>query len=164
MSINYNEMKERKSIRVAIAGITASLYVVLGYTFQPISFLGIQFRLAELMVGMCIIFPYAGLIGNVLGVFLVNLSSPLGIMDWIIGPIMNVPALYCIILFRKKHIFIGVGAILYAIIVSLYVAFELWIILALPFLLMFLQVFCAEMILAIFSVFLFWQIKMRLDI
>ena len=78
--------------------MTAALYTALGYIFQPISFLGIQFRIAELIVGMCILFPYEGLIGKVLGVFLVNLTSPLGLIDlnscWV-----NIPALFCIIYF-----------------------------------------------------------------
>ena len=62
------------SLRVSITAITAALYIALGYIFQPISFLGVQFRVAEIIVGMCIIFPMEGLIGNVIGVFFVNLS------------------------------------------------------------------------------------------
>ncbi|MFX1480121.1 MAG: QueT transporter family protein, partial [Promethearchaeota archaeon] len=51
------------SLSVALTAMTAALYTALGYLFQPISFLGIQFRVAELIVGMCIIFPWEGLIG-----------------------------------------------------------------------------------------------------
>ena len=65
--------KVSASLKVALIAITAALYTALGYIFQPISFLGLQFRVAELIVGMCIIFPYEGLIGNVLGVFLLIL-------------------------------------------------------------------------------------------
>ena len=35
------------SLRVALIAITAALYTALGYIFLPISFLGIQFRVAE---------------------------------------------------------------------------------------------------------------------
>ena len=53
------------SLDVAIVAITAALYTALGYIFQPISFLELQFRVAELMVGMTILFPIPGLIGKV---------------------------------------------------------------------------------------------------
>ncbi|MCK4281771.1 MAG: QueT transporter family protein, partial [Candidatus Lokiarchaeota archaeon] len=56
-----------KSLDVAMAAITAALYIVLGYLFQPISFFEIQFRVAEVMVGMCILFPIPGLIGKIIG-------------------------------------------------------------------------------------------------
>ena len=136
MNVNY----KNKNVRIAITAITTALYTVLGMIFQPISFLGVQFRVAELLVGMCILFPVAGLIGNVIGVFLVNLTSPLGILDWLIGPIMNVPALACISLFRNRKYLKYVGGLIYACIISGYVALILWLVLALPFWLIFLQV------------------------
>ena len=69
------------SLKIAITSITAALYVALGFISVPIGFLDIQFRIAELVVGMCIIFPYEGLVGKVIGVFFVNLFSPLGLID-----------------------------------------------------------------------------------
>ena len=93
-SISTFFTKNTLSLRVALTAITAALYITLGYVLQPISFLGLQFRVAELIVGMCILFPFEGLIGNVIGVFFVNLTSPLGPID-LISCIVNVPALYC---------------------------------------------------------------------
>jgi len=93
--------KNTLSLKIALTAITAALYITLGYVFQPISFLGLQFRVAELIVGMCILFPFEGLIGNVIGVFFVNLTSPLGPID-LISCIVNIPALYCIVLLRYK--------------------------------------------------------------
>jgi len=151
------------SLRVAIIAITAALYTVLGYVFLPISFLGIQFRVAEIMVGMCIIFPLEGLIGKIIGVFLVNLTSPLGPLD-LISCIVNVPALYCIIYFRKKGKLKYLGGILYAIIISFYVAILLFIVLGLPIWLMFLQVFISEVILATLGIALFEKIKKILEL
>jgi uncharacterized membrane protein len=154
---------KNKTVRVSMVGITAALYVALGYIFQPINSLGLQFRVAELIVGMCIIFPYAGLIGNVLGVFFVNLTSPLGILDWVIGPIGNVPALMCIVLLRNRKYLKYLGGILYASIISLYVAAILWYVLNIPFFLSYIQVFISEIILAELGIFLFDGIKMRLE-
>ncbi len=158
------EFKRRSiSLTVALIGVTAALYTTLGYIFQPISYLGIQFRVAELIVGMCIIFPFEGLVGNVLGVFFLNLTSPLGLIDlnscWV-----NVPALLCIIYFKDKRILKYLGGILYAIIISFYVAIILYIVLLLPLLLMFIQVLIAEVILATFGIILFEGIKKGLNL
>lgn len=151
------------SLRISIIAITAALYIALGYIFHPISFLGFQFRVAELMVGMCIIFPLEGMIGKIIGVFFVNLSSPLGPID-LISCIVNVPALYCIIYFRDKGKLKYLGAVLYAVIISFYVAIVLYIILALPIWLMFIQVLISEIILATLGIFLFENIKRKLNL
>ena len=144
----------KKSIDVSIASITASLYMVLGLAFQPISFLGIQFRLAEILVGMCIIYPKAGLIGKLLGVLIVNLFSPLGIID-LLSVVVNIPALYAIILLREKKYLKYVGGLVYSILISLYVAIILNIVIGLPIPLMFVQVFISEIVLATAGIKLF---------
>ncbi len=154
--------KNTVSLKVALTAITAALYVTLGYVFQPISFLGLQFRVAELIVGMCILFPVEGLIGNVIGVFFVNLTSPLGPID-LISCIVNIPALYCIVFFRDKRFLKYLGGVLYAIIISIYVAVVLNIAFMLPIWLMFVQVLIAEVILASLGIFLFTIIRMRLE-
>ena len=151
------------SLRIAIIAITAALYIALGYIFHAISFLGLQFRVAELMVGMCLIFPLEGLIGKIIGVFFVNLTSPLGPID-LISTVVNIPALYCIIYFRNKGKLKYLGGILYAIIISLYVAIILNLVLALPIWLMFIQVFISEVILATLGITLFDRIKKLLEL
>jgi len=154
--------KNTLSLKIALTAITAALYITLGYVFQPISFLGLQFRVAELIVGMCILFPFEGLIGNVIGVFFVNLTSPLGPID-LISCIVNIPALYCIVLLRDKKFLKYLGGVLYAIIISIYVAVILNLTFMLPFWLMFVQVLIAEVILASLGILLFDIIKGRLE-
>jgi len=154
-------MYRNTSVRVAITAITAALYIALGSIFQAIGFLGLQFRVAELMVGMCILFPLEGLIGKVIGVFFVNLFSPLGPIE-LISCIVNIPALYCIILLREKKHLKYLGGVLYSIIISIYVA----IILDLVFpgqviWLNFVQILIAEVILASLGILLFDLIKQR---
>ncbi len=171
MNTENNEIEKRAigyekglaSLRVGIISITAALYIALGYIFHAISFLGLQFRVAELMVGMCIIFPIEGMIGKIIGVFIVNLTSPLGPID-LLSTIVNIPALYCIIYFRKKGKLKYFGGILYAIIISLYVAIILNLVLGLPIWLMFIQVFISEAILASLGIALFDKIKTMLEI
>ena len=152
-----------KSMDIAIIAITAALYIVLGYLFQPISFMGLQFRVAEVIVGMCIIFPEAGLIGNVIGVFFVNLTSPLGLID-LVSCIVNIPALYCIIIFRNKKILKFVGGILYAVIISLYVGIILNIVFGLPWYIMFVQVVIAEIVLATLGIIIFDYVRIQLNL
>jgi len=82
---------------VNVSVITA-LYTASNYISLPIPFLGLQLILDEIIVGMCIIFPILGLIGDVIGGFFVNLTSPMGLID-LISCVVNIPALYCIILF-----------------------------------------------------------------
>ncbi len=151
------------SLKVALIAITAALYTALGYIFQPISFLELQFRVAELIVGMCIIFPYEGLFGNVLGVFFVNLTSPLGAID-LISCIVNIPALYCIIIFRNRKFLKYLGGVLYSIIISIYVATILYVSFGLPIWLNLLYVFISEVILATLGIFLFDIIKGRFNL
>jgi len=159
-----SEVKRKsRSFRVAMTSITAALYIALGYLFQPISFLGIQFRVAELMVGMCLLFPLEGLIGNVIGVFFVNLSSPLGPID-LISCIVNIPALYCIILFRNRKRLKYLGGFLYAVIISVYVAIIINVVLGLPLWLIFIQVLVSETILATLGIKLFEIINNRMEI
>lgn len=151
-------MKQSKSMTVAITAMTAALYIALGYIFQPISFLGLQFRVAELLVGICVLFPWSGLVGNVIGVFFVNLVSPLGLLD-LLSCLVNIPALICIIIFRNWKMLKYLGATLYACIISLYVAWIIEFSFAVPFWITFVQVLIAEEILACLGVFLFTIVK-----
>ena len=151
------------SLKVALTAITAALYVALGYVFQPISFLGIQFRVAELVVGMCLLFPLEGMLGKVIGVFFVNLSSPLGPFD-LLSTLVNIPALYCIIIFRNKKILKYLGGVLYAIIISLYVATLIYLVAFIPIWVNFVPVLISEVILASLGIFIFTIIKVRLEV
>ena len=158
-------MKQKNEIRwsleIAIAGITAGLYVVLGILLQPISFLSLQFRVAELLVGMVIIFPLGGLIGNVLGVFIVNIFSPLGLLDLISEPV-NIIALLPLALLRDKRFWKYVGGIIYAAIISIYVAILLYYVFSIPIWISFLQVLASETILTMISIVLFSIINTRI--
>ena len=152
-----------KSLDVAITAITVALYVVLGNLFQPISFMGLQFRVAEIVVGMVIIFPIPGLVGNVIGVFFVNLFSPLGPID-LISVVVNIPALYCIILFRERKYLKFVGGILYSLIISLYVGIILDLVLGLPWYIMFVQVLISEIVLVTLGIVIFDYVGIKMNL
>lgn len=141
-----------KSMFVSFTAITAALYIALGYIFQPISFLGVQFRVAEVIVGMCVLYSYPGLVGNIIGVFVVNLSSPLGLLD-LISCVVNIPALMAIILLKKNAKYLG--GIIYSFIIALYVAWILNYVIGLPYEIMLIQVFAAEVILVTIGIGIF---------
>jgi len=103
---------------------------------------------------MCIIYPYAGLIGNVVGVLIVNLASPLGALD-LISVVVNIPALACIVVLRNKKYLKYIGGLLYAFIISVYVAILLTYLFGIPFWLLLVQVFIAEAFLATSGIVIF---------
>lgn len=149
------------SLKIAITSITAALYVALGFITVPIGFLDIQFRIAEIMVGMCIIYPYEGLVGKVIGVFFVNLFSPLGLID-LLSIIANIPALYCIILFRGSPKLKYLGAVLYSNLISLYVAIILFLSIGIqPIWFSFIKVLFSEVILSVSGVAIFSYVKKK---
>jgi uncharacterized membrane protein len=150
--------KIRWSLEIAIASITAALYFVLGFFLQPIGFLQLQFRIAEILVGIVILFPIGGIIGNVLGVLIVNIFSPLGPLDLLSAPV-NIIALLPLALLRDKKFLKYVGALIYSAIISIYVALLLYVVLHLPVWISFLQVLASETILSVIGVLLFSLIK-----
>lgn len=74
-------MMEIKKLCISI--MFASLYVALTIVFQPISFLGIQVRVANLLLALIPLFGFPSVVGITLGVSIANLSSPLGLIDMI---------------------------------------------------------------------------------
>ncbi len=158
MSKKEAKKTNKLTLSISICAITAALYITLGYVFQPISFLGLQFRVAELIVGICILYPYSGMTGKIIGVFFVNLTSPLGMID-LLSVFANIPALFCIVFLRNYKLLRYIGGVLYSLVISLYVALILNFTFGLPIPLMFVQVLISEIILVLLGIFIFNYIK-----
>jgi len=88
MSSNHRGSPTRK---IALTVIFASLYVALGYALHPISFLQVQVRVADALYPLIAVFGAPSLIGLIIGHFIVNLSSPLGLIDLLSIPLF-IPA------------------------------------------------------------------------
>ena len=73
-----------KASDIAFTAIIAALYAVFTLICYPFSFLGIQFRLSEMMI-ILVFFNRRYSVGLVLGCFLANLASPLGLYDALFG-------------------------------------------------------------------------------
>lgn len=94
-------MNTRNLVR---AGIVAALYFVLTIVFKPVSYGPIQFRFAEIL-NMLAYYNPAFAPGIVLGVFMSNLSSPLGWIDLCFGTLHTAVSLYAMA--RTKNIVIA---------------------------------------------------------
>lgn len=87
-------MKSSKQIRFLVQGATiAALYTALTYAAAAmnLAYGGVQFRFSEALTILPVFTP-AAVPGLVLGCFLSNLASPLGIVDWVFGTLATLLA------------------------------------------------------------------------
>ena len=105
-----------------------ALYVVLTMVTYPVSFLGIQFRIAEVMV-LLVFFRKDYAIGLILGCAVANLPSTIGLIDVAFGTMATALACVCI-MFCKQ---LAVACIFPVLFNAFIVGFELYQFLGLPF-------------------------------
>jgi uncharacterized membrane protein len=108
--------------RLTITALVAAVYVALTLGLSAISFGSIQFRLAEIMNLMAFIDPMYGA-GVILGCFISNLFSPLGLIDVVVGTLSTAAAVFAIS--HTKNLFV---ASLWPAIANIPVAVELTLI------------------------------------
>lgn len=80
--------------------IVAAMYVILVFAFHYLSFGAIQFRIAEVLL-ILILFKPKYIFGLLVGTFIANLFSPLGILDASVGTLASFLAVIFMILFKK---------------------------------------------------------------
>ncbi|WP_017795510.1 QueT transporter family protein [Oceanobacillus kimchii] len=85
---------------LVINGLIAALYVVVSIAIAPFGFTNIQFRISE-MFNHLVVFDKRYFFGIVIGVFIVNLNSPLGWYDLVFGVAHSVISLGIIIILSK---------------------------------------------------------------
>lgn len=117
-------MKKEYIKTITYNGLIAALYVALTLLSIPISFGQIQFRIAEILVIFCF-FNKKNCLGIILGTFLANLFSTLGLWDLLFGTFAT--ALTCLFVCNSKHLIVSIiwpvvfNAIIIAI--ELYIVF-----------------------------------------
>jgi len=84
-------------------GAVASIYFLLTYLLSGISYLGIQFRIAEILILLCF-FRRDYTIGLTIGCIIANLISPLGLWDVLFGSIATLLSCLCISFCRQLFI------------------------------------------------------------
>lgn len=66
--------------------LVAAMYAVLTIVIQPIGYGDLQCRVSEVLVLLCF-YRRDYTLSLMVGCFIANLFSPLGVIDWILGPV-----------------------------------------------------------------------------
>ncbi len=151
-------MKPTKIQQIGITAVFAATYAALGYLFAPISFLAIQVRVADAILPLMALFGWPSLIGAQLGLFILNLSSPLGLID--MTPIfVFIPPSWLVVKYGVKAVPVYVACI------GVWVGIELFLVYNVPLLLTMLYVGIGESIAQIGIGFpLYYAVKRRLGL
>jgi len=163
--------KKTRRIRImkiktmAISGIIAALYVAVSLLIAPLAFSAIQFRIPE-MFNHLVVFNKKFIFGIVLGVFVTNLFSPLGMYDLIFGVSQSVLAL-SIMIFSAKFISGIFKRMVFNTLVFTFtmfiIAIELNLALGLPFLLTWLTVAIGEFVVMAIGIPIMIALNKRLN-
>ena len=133
-------MKLRINMVVRIAAV-AAIYAVITIFQGNTAYLGIQFRIAEILNLLAFLNPLYG-IGVILGCFISNLFSPMLIVDIVFGTLAT--ALSVFLIGKNKNLFI---ASLYPVIINaIVIGLELYFVYKLPLLLTMLQITIGEFV------------------
>ncbi|NLY50399.1 MAG: QueT transporter family protein [Firmicutes bacterium] len=108
-----------KPLHLTRIAIIAALYVVITYALQAASFFPAQFRAAEALTVLPIVFPEA-IWGVFIGCFVANPFSPAGLIDVVLGSLTTLLAAYVTYYFRHSFIAYLSPIVFNALIVSAY--------------------------------------------
>lgn len=110
-----------KPIQIIRAGLIASIYIILCYILKPISYGIFQFRVAEALSVLPIVFPEA-IPALFVGVMLANIIGGLGPWDIFGGSLVTLLAASLTYRFRNSLLAYLSPVILNAVLISLYLA------------------------------------------
>lgn len=133
-------MKKFSSLDLAKIAAVAAIYFVLTMAISPFSYGPVQFRAAEIL-NLLAFFNPIYIIAVTLGCFISNLFSPFGIYDVIFGTLHTLISLTLI--WKTRNILM---ASLWPAVMSFIIAFELRLVLNVPFLETYMFVALSEVI------------------
>ena len=145
-----------KTKEIAKYGLVAALYIALSLVLAPLSFGAIQMRLGE-MLKVLPFFNRKYTIALVIACVIVNLFSPLGMIDVIIGTANTIVC--CLIVERVKHI--ALVPVLVAVISGLFIGFELNLVFGLPFIYSAITVAIGQLVVVTLGVIVFKTIQKK---
>ena len=149
-------MKRITTKDIIANSLIAALYVVLTMVTYPFSYMGIQFRVAEIMVLLCF-FRKDYAFGLVIGCAIANLPSAIGLVDVGFGTLATLIA--CLgIMFMKN---LGIACLFPVVSNAFIVGFELWKFLGLPFWISVAEVAIGEFAVMVIGYIFFMLIKRR---
>lgn len=136
--------------------VIASIYVLMVFAFQFLSFEAIQFRVAEILL-ILVFFDKKSVIGLTIGIFIANLFSPMLPYDMTFGVLATLLSLASLILLRKWPY---IALLLPAIINGLIVGLILYLALGLPYIASAFYVFIGELtVVYIFGLPIYYILK-----
>ena len=148
-------MNKKMNVKViAMNAIIACVYAVLTIVCSGIAYGAIQLRISEIFIFLAF-YNRKYIPGLVIGCFLANIPSPLGLADMCFGTLATLLA--CVAMNKVKNLYLG--AILGAIINGVIVGIELNVILELPLFISGLEVFIGELIVLIIGAVLFQMVE-----
>ncbi|PLX32571.1 MAG: QueT transporter family protein, partial [Clostridiales bacterium] len=135
-------MQNRFNTRfIARTAIIAAIYAALTVGLAPISYMALQFRLSEMLVLLAFVNP-AFAPGLVLGTFIANLFSPIGMIDVIFGTIATIMSIRYMIISKN----IWIASLFPTIFNGIIIGAELHFVYSLPLALTILQVAAGEFV------------------
>ena len=121
---------QNRSLKIATTGILAGVYAVATIALGTLSYGPLNLRFTNILIGVVPIVGWPSVLGITLGVFLSNTVSSLGPID-LISPVFSFIGLFSIYLLRRKSVIVGLA--IYSLILSIWVTFELHVVLGLPY-------------------------------
>lgn len=135
---------------IAMNAMIACVYAVLTIAIAPIAYGGIQMRVSEIMVFLAF-YNKKYIPGLVMGCFIANMASPMGLWDMCFGTIATLLA--CIAMYKLNNLYLG--ALVGGVINGLIVGAELFLALELPFMINAFYVFIGEFVVLVVGALLF---------
>ena len=129
ISIREAFRAKNRSRTIAIAGLLAGVYAVATVALGTTSFLALNLRLSNILIGVVPIVGWPAVFGLSLGVFLSNTVSPLGPID-LLSSIVSFCGLTAIQLLKPRSAFSGF--LIYSVLLSIWVTFEIEIVTSAP--------------------------------
>ena len=130
--------------------IIACTYAVLTLAIAPLAYSEIQFRLSEMMVFLAF-YNKKTVPGLIIGCFIANLASPLGVYDLFFGTLSTAVVVLGLTRLTNRY----VGALYGAIVTGIIIGFELHLAFGIPFVLNAIYVALGEVAVLILGAFIF---------
>lgn len=150
---------------LVVNALIAALYIAVSLAVQPLMFSNIQFRIPE-MFNHLIVFNKKYFFGIVIGVFITNIFSPLGMYDLVFGVAQSVISLLIIIFLARyiKNVWVLMIANTLVFTFNMFIiAFELNLAFELPFLLTWLTTAMGEFVVMAVGIPVMYALNKRLN-
>ncbi len=137
-------MENFSTKRITRTGLVAAIYVVLTVGLSFMSYGGVQFRIAEALMLLCL-FSKDYVFALTVGCFISNIFSTVGVIDTVVGTSATLIAGICIYLLRNKLNYIT-ASLFPVIFNAILVGLELKIVFNAPLVLSMVQVAVGELV------------------